>query len=443
MNRLQSGAMPAPADALRVTLYSPDTHVTCDPTTPETTGIGGGVTARLRLARALAGAGARVTAVLSCRRSGSEAGVEWVTLEEQRPIECDVLLASTTGGDLSFAPLRKLEVRARLRVLWVEGFLKPHDIEALAPDVVYVASNFLRRVVVEEWGVAVDKVFVVYNGLDQESFAQASLAGAARDPFALCFTSHPSKGLDIALDVLRRLKEREPRFHLDVYGGYRLWGGKEDLDLREPDVRDCGLVGQEELARRLFTYTFGFALQTFPEPFGIAVQELKRAGVIVLASASGAYPELFLDGYDGFLFDGDPYGEETRHQAVDRVLALMITPATHTWSGRTRSRPRGAGPPVPRRCSPTGRVCSRPARARPPLPIGPGRPCGARGAACPPCRTRTDGTARSVLGCTRRPAACCASRRKVTTTARSHSPSSRGFWARRPAAAGATGWETS
>ena len=318
--------MPVPRSSLSVTLYSPDTHVTCDPTTPETAGIGGGVTARLRLARALVGAGARVTAVLSCRRSAVEEGVEWVRLEERRPIECDVLLASTTGGDLSFAPLRQLDVRARLRVLWVEGFLKPHDIEALAPDVVCVASNFLRQIVVEEWGVALERVFVVYNGLAQESFARASQAGAVRDPFALCFTSHPSKGLDIALDVVRRLREHDPHFHLDVYGGYRLWGGTDDLGLDQPGVRDCGLVGQDELARRLFTYTFGFALQTFPEPFGIAVQELKRAGVIVLASPSGAFSELFLDGHDGFLLGGDPYGEDIRRLVVDRILGLADNP---------------------------------------------------------------------------------------------------------------------
>ena len=47
------------------------------------------------------------------------------------------------------------------------------------------------------------------------------------------YFSHPSKGLDAALAVLRILRETESRFKLHIFGGNALWGGKDGV-ISEP-----------------------------------------------------------------------------------------------------------------------------------------------------------------------------------------------------------------
>ena len=52
--------------AFRIALICPDQHVVYDGHTPNTSGIGGGVTARVGLLAALARLGHAVTAVVNC-----------------------------------------------------------------------------------------------------------------------------------------------------------------------------------------------------------------------------------------------------------------------------------------------------------------------------------------------------------------------------------------
>jgi SAM-dependent methyltransferase/glycosyltransferase involved in cell wall biosynthesis len=306
-----------------VVLYSPDIHVVYDGQTPDSKGIGGGVTSRVRLLRALAKLGHRVTAFVNCDRPGVYDGVEYCYFEDLKHIKSDVLIAITTGGALAFIPLTNVSMDTRLRIVWAQGTPKPLGLEEVAPDFVYAASNFLREVIVDEWGISANRVFVCYSGLEQEYFREAETSASDRDPFAIVYLGHPSKGLEQAILVLRDLRQRDPRFHLDVYGGYEIWGQTVQEMPSEQGVTFSGLVGQRDLIPRLFTYGCCLALQKIPEGFGIAVQEAKRAGAIVFASKVGAYAELIQDGYDGFLIE-DSYGTEACcKKAAEGILRLV------------------------------------------------------------------------------------------------------------------------
>ena len=74
--------------------------------TPEQTGVGGGITARLSLLPALAALGHDVTAYVNCRERVEHQGVTFLPLDEAKSIDADVLIAISTGGALSFAPIR-------------------------------------------------------------------------------------------------------------------------------------------------------------------------------------------------------------------------------------------------------------------------------------------------------------------------------------------------
>lgn len=310
----------------RVILFSPDEHVIYDGRTPDERGIGGGVTARVRLLKALAAYGHEVVAYVNCSEPGVYDRVLYRPYREARDLQADVLILTTSGGALDLSPIGGIRANARLRIAWIHGAPKPKGLEAAQPDFFYVCSNFIKDVVANEWGIDRERIFVCYNGLEQAYFRDVERDAPERDPFRLVYIGHPSKGLQHALRVLSMLRARDPRFRLDVYGGYEIWG-QPPADLPVADgVAYQGLVGQRELIRRLFSYGFCLAIQEYEEPFGIAVQECKRAGVVVIASKVGAFNELIHDGYDGFLVDGPANCPETHQKVAELILDLLEQP---------------------------------------------------------------------------------------------------------------------
>ena len=314
----------------RVVLYAPDRGVLYDGRTLDATGIGGGITARLSMVAALAAVGHDVTAYVDCAAPVDHAGVRYRPLDTLTQIDCDVLVAIATGTATSLALPPEVPVNAGLRIAWFQG-AKPHVIETepLAPDYIYVASNFLRDVCVERWGLPPERVFVCYNGIQQERFeiAAADERTPARDPFALVYIGPRPKGLDAAIQIQRRLRAEDARYHLDILGGNRLWSQPDRPIPDEPGVRLVGMVGQADLVPRLFGYEYCLAPQAMEEGFGIAVQEAKRAGVIVLASDVGAYGELIRTGQDGFLIPEPHPSPAAEDHFVRVILQLAGDPA--------------------------------------------------------------------------------------------------------------------
>ncbi len=305
----------------RVVLYSPDRGQQYDGRTLDARGVGGGITARVSMLAALAAEGHEVTAFVNTAERVVHAGVRYVPLDEVTRIDTEILIAMSTGGDLSFGPLRAIPVNAALRIVWVQGVPKPADLDVVAPDFVYAASNFLRRVCIERWGVPASQVVVFYNGLRQDAFAEAEARGMPRDPFGIAYIGPPEKGLAASLEVLRRLRVADARFHLDVFGGGRLWGRGDEAPPPEPGLIFHGMLGQSALVPRLFEYEYLLAPQAMEEGFGIGLQEAKRAGMIAIASEVGAFAELVRHGHDGFLIT-EPHHTAACH---DRMAELILT----------------------------------------------------------------------------------------------------------------------
>ena len=238
----------------RVVLYRPDRAVRYDGRTPDAVGVGGGITARLSLLHALAALGHDVTVYVNCGEPVEHAGVRYVPLDHLHRIETDVLIAISTGGDLSLAPLGAFSVYASLRMLWVQGVPKPAGLEIVAPDYVCAASNFLRDVCVTRWGIEPERMFVCYNGLQQSRFAAAEERFVERDPFSLAYIGPAEKGLAAATAVLEKLRVHDARYTLDVFGGNRLWGAADDAVPMSEGVTYRGMLGQDELIPLLFNY---------------------------------------------------------------------------------------------------------------------------------------------------------------------------------------------
>jgi glycosyltransferase involved in cell wall biosynthesis len=319
---------------LRVVLYCPDRHLTYDGRTPDEIGVGGGVTARVRMARALARLGHSVTHVVNCPRREVVDGVEYRPLDDAGRLETDVVIFNTSGGGLDLTPALELDLAAWLRVVWVHGTQRPEGLDWLGYDALYCVSNFLGRVVVRTWGIPAEKLYVTYNGFEPAHFTGAEAAAPERDPFQLIYFSHPSKGLETAVAVLRELRRAEPRFHLEVVGGARLWGGPEVAPTQADGVRDHGLLGQRALVPLLLRSTYALQMQDRAEPFGLSVVEAMRAGLVVVASPVGALTELLAGGVGGVIVPGDHRESSVRQAAAEEILRLHADPGARATIAR-------------------------------------------------------------------------------------------------------------
>lgn len=311
---------------LRITIYCPDRHLAYNGATPDAKGVGGGITARIRLAAGLARRGHGVTVLCNTPEADTIGGVHYVPLDAVRRIDADLLVLHSTGDKLDLRPVLDLPVEARLRIVLVDGFYLPGGLHEVGMDVLCACSNFIRTVAIEQWRVPAGQIFVSHHGVDRSHYDSHGWRSHSRNPYRIAYATHPSKGLEAAMAVLRLLRAQDPRFELHVFGGNGLWGQKQEPEWNEPGVVFRGLVGQRVLAGELLECGVALYLQSRREPFGIAIAEALAAGAIPLASPAGAHPEIIDHGRTGFLVDGDPEDERTHQRAAETIRALAANP---------------------------------------------------------------------------------------------------------------------
>jgi len=281
--------------------------------------------ARIRLAQHLARQGHQVAVISNVPRQHTSQGAVFLPLSQaEARREADVLLMMSSGDKLSLSQAAQLPITSCLKEVWVQGTIPIKGIAELDPDFIIAPSNFNRDVLENEWELPREKLFTIYNGLTQIRTKNKS-KNQPRDPYSLVYFSHPSKGLEAALAVLRILRAGQPRFHLHVFGGNALWGG-DDGELSEPGVTYHGTRGQTEVFGYLRRSNFSLHLQAREEPFGMVVTESMSQGCIPIASAVGAFPETIQHGKTGYLVPGDHNTEPVHRKAADLILKAVQAP---------------------------------------------------------------------------------------------------------------------
>lgn len=307
----------------QVTYYCPDQHIEYDIRTLDQIGVGGGITARIRIAHALAKEGHDVTLFVNCRKDAIIQRVKYVHFSKMIDVGGDVFIATTSGGNLDLSDIPIRSICSRLKVLMLHGCSLPSGISPDDFDFFYAPSHFVMKSLVDN-GINPAKIKVFHHGIEEENFQ--SVFDKPRDLHSLVYLSHPSKGLNAAMEVLKILRKDDLRFSLHSYGGNKLWGESENPSVQLPGVIDHGLIGQKQLAKQLMTLGFSMNLQSREEPFGMAITDSMRAGCIVLASPVGAYPEIIKDGVNGFLIAGDHEDPITHTNAAQLIIQLLADP---------------------------------------------------------------------------------------------------------------------
>jgi glycosyltransferase involved in cell wall biosynthesis len=302
-----------------IVFYCPDSHIVSNWNVLNKKGVGGGITARIRIAHALAQIGHQVSLYINCPRNETIQKVKYRHFSQLKDIKTDVFIAASSGGDFDLG-VSSDSVQARLKILMVHGGTLPRNVSLESFDYIYILSNFVRGVAEKQWHINPNRFFVVYHGIAEENFGAAKIK---RDPHKLAYLGHPSKGLDTAITIFRMLKQVDTEYSFHIFGGNRLWGGQDEPVPLEAGLVYHGLVGQKDLACKLQEMGFSLNLQSREEPFGMVVTESMRAGCIVLASQVGAFPEIIQNGYNGFLVAGNHAETETREYSVSLIRMLV------------------------------------------------------------------------------------------------------------------------
>jgi glycosyltransferase involved in cell wall biosynthesis len=241
----------------------------------------------------------------------------------------------TVDRDLELSHARTLRRRLVLR-RWY-GFLRMQvQVARRLPRILTVSSSS-KRDIVEQLGVAPERLFVVPVGVDHERFRPCP--DVQRVPGRVMTTASadvPLKGLVPLLEAMAKVRTERPA-HLVVVGKLRPESRVpetiERLGLNDA-VRFVSQVSDEELVR-LYAEAEVAVVPSLYEGFSLPAVEAMACGVPLVATTGGALPEVVgEDGTTGLLVPpGDP---SALASAIGRVLDDPGLRADLAAAGRRR-----------------------------------------------------------------------------------------------------------
>jgi glycosyltransferase involved in cell wall biosynthesis len=208
-----------------------------------------------------------------------------------------------------------------------------------ASEHVITVSEFSRRQLADELGVAVDHVSVIHNGVD-ERFApgprDAALAerlGVGSRPTTLFLGGLKArKNIDLLLGVWPRVLALVPGAALLIVGT-----GPLERALRQKaadlglggSVIFCGRVAEEDKVR-YYRIADLFVSPSSLEGFGFSVAEAMSCGLPVLVANRGALPELVGGGVGAAVID-----PEKPREIIEGVAGFLRSHERRAEGGRT------------------------------------------------------------------------------------------------------------
>jgi glycosyltransferase involved in cell wall biosynthesis len=212
-------------------------------------------------------------------------------------------------------------------------------------DAIMSVSHTMARDFCNATGYPADRLYTAYLGVDEDfgrvedsaALDEIRLRYGLADPFVL-FVGHlfPNKNLGNLLRAFKLISRKIP--HQLVIVGGRRWKFKDDLGLLDSlklgsRVQVLGFVPRRDLML-LYNEAACFALPSLYESFGLAQLEAMACGCPVVASHTGALPEV---AGDAALFC-DPYDPRSIGEAIVKLVSDPKLREEQVVKGLARAR---------------------------------------------------------------------------------------------------------
>ena len=184
-------------------------------------------------------------------------------------------------------------------------------------------------------GISPHLLKVIRNGYDQTAFPGTEAVARIRHSLVMAATIVDYKGVDVALEALRVIRERFSDATLSVFGSNLVWRvipaafesrGLIDQQRRlvweavqaaYPGVRYHGEASRRELAVAFAAHELLVMPSRIGETFGIVSLEAQACGCLPVLPEEGGFAETMLPGETGFLYEPN-----TAVGLANRVIGL-------------------------------------------------------------------------------------------------------------------------
>ena len=281
---------------MNVTILNPDQNFLITHDITEKKGVGGGKVSLLKLSQALSRY-AKVDLVCNCEPYSNE-HLEFTPFSNYVPNDTDFLIVTTS----SLMDISKLQFpKCLVKCLWIHGVSPIVGIEKFDFDAFVTVSYFLKHYWQHNFALVQDKTNCIHLGIEKDIPPPIE----NKILYSIVYASHPVKGLNNVVELVRKLRNIGHPFELYVYGGYELWGEERNIELNEDFVIVRGNVPESKLNEDMNHYSFGVLINPHGrEGFGLGNLGYLKMGVIPLLSNVGAISEVVRDGHNGFLLNG-------------------------------------------------------------------------------------------------------------------------------------------
>ena len=194
----------------------------------------------------------------------------------------------------------------------------PANRQALARAKIIIAnSGEMRRDFIQCLGPTMERIRVVYNGMDVERF-QPGLPttlrqeiGAAPDDVLIGISSRlaPDKGQATFLRAAKLVAAQAPRARFVIIGDDSIFSDNAGyMPMLRKLAEETGLIGRVHFLGfrsdmpNIYSGLDILVNAAWREAFGLVVTEAMACGKVVVGTQAGGIPEIITHGHDGFLF---------------------------------------------------------------------------------------------------------------------------------------------
>jgi glycosyltransferase involved in cell wall biosynthesis len=199
-------------------------------------------------------------------------------------------------------------------------------VRACATRIIAVSDSARREYLKRGWARE-NQIVTVHNGIDTEAAPGEGAAvrrelGLAPDDLVVAMVSalRPEKGHEIALEVVRSLRDRYPRLRLLIVGRGAL---ANQIAAQAADLGDAVVMaGMRHDVMRVFDAADLCLQPSHSDAFPTTLIEAMAASVPVLATNVDGIPEIITDGETGVLVPAPPRAQTF----ADALTALLDDP---------------------------------------------------------------------------------------------------------------------